>query len=95
MAIGVFVDVFIKEGELGAFMEHMSEMVELTKLEDGCIAYDIYEETDGSGGVVFMEIWESQEALDKHMESEHFLRLIPSGDVFFTKPKEVRIFSKL
>jgi len=93
MAIGVVVDEYVKEGQLEAYMELMAEMVELTKKEDGCIAYDIYE--DDSGKIAILELWESQEALDKHMASEHFQRLIPAAEAFLSEPHGIRVFKKL
>ena len=95
MAIAVVVEERIKEGQLGAFVDYMSEMIALTKQEDGCIAYDLYEAVDGSGSVVMLEIWESKEALDKHMASEHFKRLIPGGDVYKSGAPEIRLFNRL
>jgi len=95
MAIGVVVEEHIKEGQLEAYLGHMAEMVELTKQEDGCIAYDIYEEKDGSGGIVILEIWESEECLEKHMASEHFQRLIPTAEAYLEKPHGIRVFNRL
>ena len=95
MAIGVVVEECVKEGQLEAYLEHMAETVELTKKEDGCIAYDIYEDADGSGKIAILELWESQEALDNHMASEHFQRLIPSAVDFLSEPHGIRVFNKL
>ena len=95
MAIGVVVEEKIKEGQLEAFLDHMAEMITLTKQEDGCIAYDLYEAADGSGGIVMIEIWESQEALDKHMASEHFKRLVPASASFKAVPSQIRVFKRL
>ena len=91
----VVIDESIKEGQVSAFVEYMREMIRLTKEEDGCIAYDLYEAIDGSGEVVMVEIWESKEALDLHMQTEHFKEYIPGGDVYKENPSKVRIFSRL
>jgi len=95
MQISVIVNETIKEGQLGAFLEYMREMIALTKEEDGCIAYDLYEATDGSGEIVMVELWESQESLDAHIQSEHFKRLIPGTDVFKAEPTKVKVYSIL
>jgi len=93
--IGVIVEEKIKEGQLDAFLEHMSEMIALTKLEKGCIAYDLYESADGSGDIVMIELWEDQAMLDDHMASEHFKRLVPSAEAYMTEPPVIKIFNKL
>ena len=95
MQISVVVEEKIKEGEIGAFVEYMREMMRLTKEEDGCISYDLYESVDGSGEVVMVEIWESKEKLDKHMETDHFKKFLPGGEIYKDAPGHIRIFSKL
>jgi len=95
MQITVVVDESIKEGQTAAYVDYMREMIKITKTEEGNIAYDLYEAVDGSGDVVMVEIWESQEALDKHMKSEHFQKFVPGGDAFKTAPSNVRVFSRL
>ena len=95
MAIAVVVKEKVKEGQLGAFVEYMAEMIKLTKQEDGCVAYDLYEAIDGTGEVVMLEIWESKEALDKHMASEHFKKYVPGGEVYKAGASEVKLFSRL
>ena len=95
MQTAVVVDEVIKEGQKDAYAEYMREMIRLTKEEDGCIAYDLYEATDGSGGVVMVEVWESREALDKHMQSDHFKKFVPGADVYKESPSKIRVFSRL
>jgi len=95
MQITVVIDETIKEGQVGAFVEYMREMIRLTKEEDGCIAYDLYEAIDGSGEVVMVEIWESKEALDLHMQTAHFKEFIPGSDAYKDSPSKVRIFGRL
>jgi len=91
----VVIDETIKAGQLGAFMDYMREMIRLTKAEDGCIAYDFYEAQDGSGEVVLVEIWESSEALDLHLQTEHFKEFFSGADIFRERPSKVRVFSRL
>ena len=95
MTIAVVVEEKIKDGQNAAFAEYMREMIALTKEEDGCIAYDLYEAVDGSKKCVMVELWENKEKLDAHMESEHFKRLIPPAEEFKAEPSNIRVFNKL
>ena len=95
MTMAVVVEEKIKEGQTGAFVDYMREMIALTKEEDGCIAYDLYEANDGSGAVVLLEMWESKEALEKHMETEHFKKFVPGGEIYKDGPPNIRIFNRL
>ena len=95
MAVAVFVEEKIKAGQTEAFVEYMREMIALTKKEDGCIAYDLYEAADGSGAVVLMEIWESKEALDRHIQTDHFKKFVPGGDIYKDGPPSMKVFNRL
>lgn len=39
--------------------------------EDGCIAYGLYEDTESGDEFVFVEEWESEEALRRHFGTRH------------------------
>ena len=39
--------------------------------DDGCINYDLYQDNDNPGLFFFLEKWESEESLKKHLDSEH------------------------
>ena len=94
MLVSVLVEKKVKEGQLGALAEYLAEMIALTRQEDGCIAYGLHEAVDGSGAVM-IESWESQEALGRHMESEHFKKFIPGCDEYLDAPSEIRVFNSL
>ena len=95
MKVGVVVDCDIKEDQMEAYMECMYELMELTHRDDeGCIAYDIYRERDGSD-IKIIEVWESQEAILKHCASEHYTRIVPEMGAFQNKPPAIRFFDAL
>ena len=73
----------------------MSEVVVLTKQEAGCIAYDLYELSDGSGGCFMIEVWESKEALDSHFETDHFKKFGANSKNYLDAPADIKVFSKL
>ena len=93
--VAVIVEEKVKEGQLQAYVDYMSEMIALTRQEEGCLAYGLHEAADGSGAVVMIESWESQEALDRHMASEHFLKFVPGGGVYKTEDSVIRVFNSL
>jgi quinol monooxygenase YgiN len=92
--IAVVCKETIKEGMEKQFVESMQEMIDLTKKEQGNIAYDLYEAKDGSG-IIMVEMWESMDALDAHMKSEHFGRLIPQGDKYKAAPTQINLYEKV
>jgi quinol monooxygenase YgiN len=50
--------------------------------DEGCISYRLYEDTERENDFVFVEEWESQEALQRHFRTPHvadFMRAIPAA----------------
>ncbi len=46
------------------------------KNDEGCIQYDLHKNLEDSNSFTFVETWENQELLDKHMTKEHFLAFV-------------------
>lgn len=53
------------------------ELVEFSLRDKGCIDYDLYQSKTNNDRFMIIETWESKEALDAHMASDHFKRLAP------------------
>ena len=53
------------------------ELVEKSRKEDGCISYYLFRDIENKSILTMIEEWESQDALNKHRETEHFKRLVP------------------
>ena len=52
-----------------------------SRTESGCISYRLYEDTDIKNEFVFVEEWESSEALQRHFATPHvreFMQEIPA-----------------
>ena len=84
-----------KEGKLDRILELSKEMVEKTVKEEGCIKYELYQDTKDPKVLIIIEEWEDEEALNKHMASEHFRRIIPQLNELREKPSEMNLCTKV
>lgn len=50
---------------------HLRKLVEVTRQNDGCIAYDVAEDTFDPGLIRFSELWPDRESLARHLKAEH------------------------
>lgn len=52
-----------------------------TRAEDGCLRYDVFQSTDGTGNIVILEVWQDAEALRLHGETDHIaaFKLVARG----------------
>lgn len=75
--VKVVAKSYAKEGKVDKILELSKEMVEKTVVEEGCISYELFQDLNDQRAIIIIEEWESEEALNKHMASEHFTRIVP------------------
>jgi len=73
---------FIEPNAIPSVLPLYEELVALTQLEAGCISYDLYHDLRQLGHFIFIEEWEDRAALDRHVASEHFQRLVPQIEAY-------------
>jgi quinol monooxygenase YgiN len=89
------VKSYAKADKLDRIMELSKELVEETVKEEGCIRYEILQEVKDPKVMFTIEEWEDEEALNRHMASEHFKRIVPQLNELREKASEVNICKKL
>jgi quinol monooxygenase YgiN len=82
----------IKPENVKDVLSLFSELIAATRKEAGCLEYRLHTKSEEPGLFVFIEEWESAEALQKHMASEHFKRLIPQIAAFKAKDGAGTVF---
>lgn len=75
--IRVVATFHLKPEEKENSMVLFKELVERTREEDGCVAYDLAQSAEDENVYVILEAWKDQHTLDVHSASEHFNRLVP------------------
>jgi quinol monooxygenase YgiN len=69
------------EGTRDALVRIGQAVAAASRKETGCISYRLYEDTELANEFVFVEEWESSEALQRHFATAHiaeFMRAIPA-----------------
>lgn len=85
MTLKLIAEDFIQPEHIDAVLPLYQELVEKTRTEAGSIAYDLYHDHKQKGHFVFIEEWVDRAALDLHVQSEHFQRLVPQIDQYQTQ----------
>jgi quinol monooxygenase YgiN len=93
--IKVVAKSYAKEGKVDKILELSKELVEKTVIEEGCISYELFQDLEDPKAIVFIEEWESEEALSKHMASEHFKRIVPQLNELREKASEINKYKKV
>ncbi|WP_032122461.1 putative quinol monooxygenase [Clostridium amazonitimonense] len=93
--IKVVAKNFAKEDEIDEIIELSKELVEITRKEKGCIKYEMYQDEQDATILTMIEEWENREALDHHLKSEHFNRIVPRMGKLMLKEADMNIYNKL
>lgn len=61
------------ENYLMEAVELFQTLVRETRKEEGCLQYDLIEDKDNKGTFFMVELWESEEYLNRHNGQDHLL----------------------
>lgn len=75
-AIKVIARSTIKNNHLEEALSLYRLLATETRKEKGCIAYELFEELGNSNNLTLIEEWESEEALQQHTQTKHFIELV-------------------
>lgn len=75
--ITIIVNIKVKQDKKADLIKIMKELIDESSKEEGCISYDLYESNDDSNSLVLVEHWASQNAIDLHNKTPHFISIGP------------------
>lgn len=73
---------FIDPTKIEIVLPIYQELIAETLKEADCISYELCHDLNNPGHFIFVEEWKDQAALDAHVASEHFQRLVPQVDAY-------------
>jgi len=93
--INIVAKNIVKKGKIEEFKLLAKKLVEESKKEKGCIHYDLYEDTNNSNILTFIEEWTSEEAINNHNQTEHFTTIVPKLGDLLEVESEVNLYKKV
>ena len=66
-----------------------------TRMESGCLNYDLHQSPEDLAKFLFHENWTSKAALDAHLQSPQIRALIPRVDELCVAFPEIKIWEKI
>ncbi len=95
MAIIVVATFEAKKGMVEKLKSQVSKLLAPTRAEKGCRLYDLHQDDQKPESFLFYEIWETNEALEKHLQSSHLKEILASAMDLITKAPDIRTFKKI
>ena len=78
----------VKEECINEYIRIAKDLVEATQKEEGCIFYSLHQDVNDPTVLTCIETWTNQEALDRHLQSDHIKTIVP-------KLREMRLTSEM
>jgi quinol monooxygenase YgiN len=64
-----------------------------TRMEKGCISYQLCESKTDAGDFVFVEEWASAAAINAHMTTAHVQEAFAKAQSLLASPPDIRVYS--
>ena len=87
--IGVYAGVSVKPEHVEEFLKTIEPLVTASRQDEGNVSYDFGAVSDTD--FAFIERWESQALLEKHMGTEHFQKAVAAWEPLLSSELGVRI----
>lgn len=85
--LNVVAVITAKPGREDAVRQALTDLVDPTRAEGGCLSYELFESEADSTTFITIELWRSQEDLDAHTKSPHLAAALASaGDALALTP---------
>ena len=83
------------EGKADAIIEEIKKLTPKILQDPGCIAYTAHRAVDNPNKIMFYEVYESQDALKYHGQTEHFKAFGQATRGMWAARTEVAFWTKL
>ena len=91
--VKVTAKCFIQRGSIEEFKKHSSRLIDETRKEEGCLAYELYQDVNEETVFFFIEGWEDSESLSNHINSKHFKEIFPKIEKLCFKKIELNSYA--
>ncbi|MBF2066972.1 MAG: antibiotic biosynthesis monooxygenase [Calothrix sp. C42_A2020_038] len=90
MNLRVVARVITLPGKENQFKALALPLVEATRLETGCIKYELLQNQDDPTDFTFVEEWASHASFNSHLQAPHFLEAAGKLDGIVAAPPDIR-----
>ncbi len=75
--------------------KELASLVTPTRLEPGCINYDLHRSIEDPTVYIFHENWKNKKALDQHLEMPYLKEFLEKSKKLLDKPVELYLCGKI
>jgi quinol monooxygenase YgiN len=93
--VTVIARIVAKPGQEGRVRSELRDLLAPTRVEEGCINYDMHESASDPAAFLFHESWRSQGDLDRHFQTPHLQRWLRISEELLAEPLDVSVWRKV
>ncbi len=91
--ISIIATNIVKEENLESYKQLVEELAKKSNEEDGCILYTCMQSKEDRRIHKFVEYWKNQDAIDFHVETEHFKTIVPKLGNLLEEEGTIELFN--
>ena len=93
--VTVTAHIKAKKGFEDKLMEELLSLVDPTRSEAGCIAYDLYRDQENRSIFMFYESWKSKGDLEQHLQKTYLKSFMEKADELLAEPVTISLWEKV
>lgn len=93
--VTVIARVRAKQGMGEELKNTLLGLIEPSRADEGCINYDLHQDSENPALFMFHENWTSIEALNNHLATPHLQAFVKKADELLAEPLDVTTWKKI
>ncbi len=80
------IRITASESSNGEIVRVLRSLIEPTRVETGCVSCGLYRDLHDSSIIFWLEEWNTQDDLERHIRSPHYKKILAAFDMSNTQP---------
>jgi len=76
----IVANIKAKADRVDLVKAELEKLIDVTRVEEGCMQYDLHQDNEDASHFMFYEIWESRELWQVHMGNQHLQDYMAATD---------------
>ncbi len=89
------VKYYVKQKNVQDFIENYKNLVNAMREQEGCLKYEVYQDFQIKNVITVIAEWESMQALEKHLETEHYKEMENTSKVWLERMPDINIYTNI
>ena len=93
--VTVTAHIKAKKGLEEKLRKELQALIEPTRSETGCIAYDLYHDHEDKSLFMFYESWKNKSDLEQHLQKPYIKSFMDKADELLAEPVTISLWEKV